>query len=60
MDNNLTLDQLKNRLETTEDKTQATIVLEKSFTGDNREDEAVAELLMQIGFENHRGSIVSF
>lgn len=50
-DNNLTLDQLKNRLEKTEDKTQAAIMLEKNFSGENKEDEAVSELLMQIGFE---------
>ena len=50
-DNKLTLDQLKERLETIVDKTQAVIVLEKNFTGENKEDEAVADLLVQLGFE---------
>ena len=50
-DNKLTLDQLKERLETIDDKTQAVIVLEKNFTGENKEDEAVADILVQLGFE---------
>lgn len=50
-DNNLTLEQLRRRLDNTEDKTQAAIVLEKNFTGEDKEDEAVAALLKQIGFE---------
>lgn len=50
-DHKLTLDQLKLRLETIGDKTQAVIVLEKNFTGEKKEDEAVADLLMQLGFE---------
>lgn len=50
-DRNLTLDQLKTRIETAADKSQASIVLEKNFTGENKEDESVAELLTQMGFE---------
>lgn len=50
-DNNLTLDQLKTRIETTEDKSHASIMLEKNFTQDNKEDESVAELLTKLGFQ---------
>lgn len=50
-DNNLSIEQLKKRLEDVSDRRQAIILEEKNFTGQNQLDQKVASLLKELGFK---------
>ena len=50
-DNNLSIEQLRERLQDITDRKQATILEEKNFTGQNQLDKKVANLLKELGFE---------
>ena len=64
-DNNLSIEQLKNRLEEVSDRRQATILEEKNFTGQDQLDQKVTALLKELGFKtviiqrcNGQGTVV--
>ena len=50
-DNNLSIEELKNRLVGVADKRQANILEEKNFTGQNQLEQKVAKLLKELGFK---------